>query len=119
MSHEFRTPAERDHRLQRPDEHASLGDGEQVTVPIEWVEHIQRGGQHLLALVNDVLDLSRVEAGRLDLRPEPIDVAHAVTEAVNGLRPLADRKSLQFGAEVTPVSRDASIAAGSGRSCTT
>jgi signal transduction histidine kinase/CheY-like chemotaxis protein len=102
MSHEFRTPLS-----------AIIGfsdlmtteprDGARVTVPIEWVEHIQRGGQHLLELVNDVLDLSRVEAGRLDLRPEPVDVAHAVTEAVNGLRPLADRKSLQFGAEVTPV----------------
>ena len=101
MSHEFRTPLS-----------AIIGfsdlmateprDGETVTVPVEWVEHIQRGGQHLLSLVNDVLDLARVEAGRLDLQPEPVDVAHAVTEAVNGLRPLADRKNLVFEAEVTP-----------------
>lgn len=102
MSHEFRTPLSAiigfsDLMITEP------RDGGQVTVPIEWVEHIQRGGQHLLALVNDVLDLSRVEAGRLDLRPEPVDVAHAVTEAVNGLRPLADRKSLQLGADVIPV----------------
>ena len=93
MSHEFRTPLS-----------AIIGfsdlmtteprDGDLVTVPMEWVNHIQRGGQHLLALVNDVLDLARVEAGRLDLRPEPIDVGHAVTEAVNGLQPLADRKRL-------------------------
>jgi len=93
MSHEFRTPLS-----------AIIGfsdlmsteprDGDNVAVPIEWVEHIQRGGQHLLALVNDVLDLARVEAGRLDLRPEPVEVGHAVTEAVNGLRPLADRKNL-------------------------
>ena len=98
MSHEFRTPLS-----------AIIGfsdlmtteprDGDKVTVPIEWVEHIQRGGQHLLTLVNDVLDLARVEAGRLELRPEPLDVGHAVSEAVNGLRPLADRKNLQFEAD--------------------
>ncbi|MBI3748191.1 MAG: HAMP domain-containing histidine kinase, partial [Chloroflexi bacterium] len=95
MSHEFRTPLS-----------AILGfselmdgeprDGDRVSVPIEWVDHIHRGGQHLLALVNDVLDLARVEAGRLDLRPEPIEVASAVTEAVNGLRPLADRKGIRI-----------------------
>ena len=95
MSHEFRTPLS-----------AILGfselmggeprDGDRVSVPIEWVDHIHRGGQHLLALVNDVLDLARVEAGRLDLHPEPIEVASAVTEAVNGLRPLADRKGIRI-----------------------
>ena len=93
MSHEFRTPLS-----------AIIGfselmnteprDGDRVTVPVEWGEHIQRGGQHLLALVNDVLDLARVEAGRLELQPEQVDVGLAVTEAVNGLRPLADRKNL-------------------------
>ncbi len=98
MSHEFRTPLS-----------AIIGfsdlmtteprDGDNVSVPIEWVDHIQRGGQHLLTLVNDVLDLARVEAGRLELRPEPVDVGLAVTEAVNGLRPLADRKNLAFHAE--------------------
>jgi signal transduction histidine kinase/DNA-binding response OmpR family regulator len=102
MSHEFRTPLS-----------AIIGfsdlmsteprDGDRVEVPVEWVEHIQRGGQHLLALVNDVLDLARVEAGRLDLRPEPVDVAHAVTEGVNGLRPLADRKNLTLEISVTPM----------------
>jgi signal transduction histidine kinase/CheY-like chemotaxis protein len=102
MSHEFRTPLS-----------AILGfselmgteprDGNRVTVPVEWVDHIHRGGQHLLALVNDVLDLARVEAGRLDLRPEPLDVASAVTEAVNGLRPLADRKSIAISVAVSPM----------------
>jgi signal transduction histidine kinase/CheY-like chemotaxis protein len=102
MSHEFRTPLS-----------AIIGfselmtteplDGDRVAVPVEWVEHIQRGGQHLLALVNDVLDLSRVEAGRLDLRPESVDVALAVTEAVNGLRPLADRKGLVLKVDARPL----------------
>lgn len=98
MSHEFRTPLS-----------AIIGfsdlmtteprDGDQVTVPVEWVNHIQRGGHHLLTLVNDVLDLARVEAGRLELRREVVDVGLAVTEAVNGLRPLADRKNLDLRVE--------------------
>ena len=102
MSHEFRTPLS-----------AILGfselmgteprDGDRVSVPVEWVDHIHRGGQHLLALVNDVLDLARVEAGRLELRPEPLDVGSAVTEAVNGLRPLADRKSIAISVDVAPM----------------
>lgn len=99
MSHEFRTPLS-----------AILGfselmageprDGDRVTVPVEWVQHIHRGGQHLLALVNDVLDLARVEAGRLELRPEAIEVGSAVTEAANGLRPLADRKGISIDVTV-------------------
>jgi CheY-like chemotaxis protein len=102
MSHEFRTPLSAiigfsDLMTTEPRE------GDQVTVPVEWVEHIQRGGQHLLALVNDVLDLARVEAGRLDLRPEPVDVGLAVTEAVNGLRPLADRKNLDLEVEARSI----------------
>lgn len=102
MSHEFRTPLS-----------AIIGfselmsgeprDGDQVTVPVEWVQHIHRGGQHLLALVNDVLDLAKVEAGRLDLQREPIDVGYAVLEAVNGLRPLADRKSITIDTDVPSI----------------
>lgn len=102
MSHEFRTPLS-----------AIIGfsdlmtteprDGDKVIVPIEWVDHIHRGGQHLLRLVNDVLDLARVEAGRLELRPEPVDVGLAVTEAVNGLRPLADRKNLDLRVDAPPL----------------
>jgi signal transduction histidine kinase/DNA-binding response OmpR family regulator len=93
MSHELRTPL-----------NAVIGfsdlmrtesrDGDNVTVPAEWVEHIHRSGQHLLGLINDVLDLAKVEAGRLDLTVERLDLATAVTESVAGLRPLADRKRL-------------------------
>src|SRR6266540_157838 len=85
--------------------------GEHVTVPIEWVQHIHRGGQHLLALVNDVLDLARVEAGRIELSPELIDVGSAVVEAVNGLRPLADRKAITIDVAVPPLT----VAADRGR----
>ena len=102
MSHELRTPLS-----------AILGfsdlmrdeprDGDTARVPVEWIEHVHRGGEHLLALINDVLDLAKVEAGRLDLSFEPIDLQTAVAESVNGLRPLAERKSLTVESNVAPV----------------
>jgi signal transduction histidine kinase/CheY-like chemotaxis protein len=99
MSHELRTPLS-----------AILGfselmrsepqQGDSRIVPAEWVEHIHRGGQHLLALINDVLDLAKVEAGRLELDPVPFDLRDLVTETAAGLRPLAERKHLVISTDV-------------------
>jgi signal transduction histidine kinase/DNA-binding response OmpR family regulator len=99
MSHELRTPLSAIlgfSELMRAD--AGTGGSTDVTVPLEWVEHIHRGGEHLLGLINDVLDLSKVEAGRLDLRPEPIQARGAVGEVIEGLRPLAERKHIALSA---------------------
>jgi signal transduction histidine kinase/DNA-binding response OmpR family regulator len=100
MSHELRTPLNAIigfsdlMRTEAPDEAGN------VTVPVEWIDHVQRGGQHLLGLVNDVLDLAKVEAGRLDLVPEPLDVGQAVAESIAGLRPIAERKRIALGVNV-------------------
>jgi signal transduction histidine kinase/CheY-like chemotaxis protein len=99
MSHELRTP------LTAILGFSELMSGEQIvderaSVPVEWVEHIRRAGQHLLELINDVLDLSKVEAGRIDLNREPVDLVQAVGESLAGLRPLADRKRQQLEATV-------------------
>ncbi len=102
MSHELRTPLSAIlgfSDLMR-NEASTSGD---VSVPREWVEHIHRGGEHLLALVNDVLDLSKVEAGRMELRFESIDLSEAVREMVDGLRPLADRKELSIVSDVPSI----------------
>jgi signal transduction histidine kinase/CheY-like chemotaxis protein len=93
MSHELRTPLSAIlgfSELMRAE--PRQGDGR--LVPDEWIEHIHVGGQHLLALINDVLDLAKVEAGRLELDREPFDLRGLVTETVAGLRPLAARKAL-------------------------
>ncbi|MGP1674437.1 MAG: response regulator, partial [Candidatus Limnocylindrales bacterium] len=91
MSHELRTPLNAIIGFS-----ALMASQEEVDgtlpVPREWVEHIRSGGDHLLSLINDVLDLSRIEAGRLDLVKERVDLGRAITASVGGMRPLADRK---------------------------
>ncbi|PKM08439.1 MAG: histidine kinase, partial [Gammaproteobacteria bacterium HGW-Gammaproteobacteria-7] len=60
------------------------------------VEAIAQAGRHMLRLVNDALDLTRIEAGKLVLRPEPFDIRGLVFEVDALLAPLAQAKSLQL-----------------------
>jgi signal transduction histidine kinase/CheY-like chemotaxis protein len=95
MSHELRTPLS-----------AILGFGDlmrsepvvdgNVSVPLEWIEHMHRGGEHLVSLINDLLDLAKVEAGRLELHVESLDVGALATEVANGVRPIAERKQVRL-----------------------
>ena len=66
------------------------------------VQAIRRAGEHLLRLVNDALDLTRIEAGRLELECAPFDPQTVVDDAVALMRPLAQRKGLRFEVEVAP-----------------
>ncbi|MDQ3228818.1 MAG: ATP-binding protein [Pseudomonadota bacterium] len=60
------------------------------------VESIRRAGDHLLRLVNDALDLARIEAGKLDLDIEPFELRALVDEIAVLMAPIAERKGLQF-----------------------
>ncbi|HEX5755939.1 MAG TPA: ATP-binding protein [Arenimonas sp.] len=60
------------------------------------VAQIQGAGQHLLRLLNDALDLARIEAGKLELVATPFDLQALLDEVVALLRPLAEAKGLQF-----------------------
>jgi CheY-like chemotaxis protein/two-component sensor histidine kinase len=71
-------------------------------VPAEWVDHVHSSGRHLLGLINDILDLAKVEAGRLELNHESISLDTAVGEIITTLRPLTDRKGLQVYLDVPP-----------------
>ncbi len=95
MSHEIRTPM-----------NAIFGFthllSESVTNPLErdWVMSIKKGGQMLLALINDVLDLSKIEAGKLQLQPQPTDIRELVGEIVEMFLPDAREKNIFLTHEV-------------------
>jgi signal transduction histidine kinase/CheY-like chemotaxis protein len=101
MSHELRTPLNAIigfsdlMRMEEP-------DGDRRRVPAEWVEHIHTSGRHLLGLINDILDLAKVEAGRLELRVAPLRVDTALTELLTGLAPLFSTKRLTVHTELPP-----------------
>jgi two-component system cell cycle sensor histidine kinase PleC len=102
MSHELRTPLNAIigfSDLMRRQE----ARGHAILVPAEWIEHVFASGERLLGLINDVLDLSKVEAGRLDLRPEPLDLPGAVRDAITALQPLLERKTLEAVMDVPPL----------------
>ncbi|HOW85107.1 MAG TPA: PAS domain S-box protein [Candidatus Aminicenantes bacterium] len=60
------------------------------------LQMVKGSGQHLLALINEVLDLSKIEAGELEVRLESFDLPASVRKAVQAVRPLADKKGLRL-----------------------
>jgi PAS domain S-box-containing protein len=67
-----------------------------------FVHHIQTDSEHLLGLINDVLDLSRIEAGGLVVRTEEISLQTAIVEAVNAIRPQATGRQIVVRADRIP-----------------
>jgi signal transduction histidine kinase len=63
---------------------------------------VMNSARHLLALINDVLDISKIEAGELELASAPFDVRQAIQRAVQTVTPLADKKGLSLIVEVSP-----------------
>jgi signal transduction histidine kinase/CheY-like chemotaxis protein len=101
MSHELRTPLNAIigfSELMRGEQ----PDGDHRRVPADWVEHVFVSGKHLLGLINDVLDLAKVEAGRVDLALDGLDLPLIVEETVASLQPLAERKRLDLRAGPVP-----------------
>ena len=91
MSHELRTPL-----------NAILGFAQLLELDDLTAEqgsatrHILKGGRHLLELINEVLDLARVEAGHMSLSPEPVNAAEVFQEALDLVRPLAKQRGLSL-----------------------
>jgi signal transduction histidine kinase len=100
MSHELRTPLNAIVGFSelmaqdRPDDPAD----EQA----RYLGYIHASSLHLLSLVNDLLDLARVESGRLSLMPTRFAVARVIQDAVDTTRPLADKAGLRVSVAVAP-----------------
>jgi signal transduction histidine kinase len=74
---------------------------------VRYADNVLSSGRHLLSLINDILDLSKVEAGRMKVAPEPFDLRQTLDEIHSLVRNLATRKDLQVhcgeAPAVTPV----------------
>jgi signal transduction histidine kinase/CheY-like chemotaxis protein len=99
MSHELRTPLNAiigvtemlldDARALRPDD-------------VEPLERILRAGKHLLALINDILDLSKIEAGRIELHIETFAIAPLIEDVVTTVGTLADKNGNRIVVNLAP-----------------
>jgi signal transduction histidine kinase len=67
---------------------------------LRYAENIMASGRMLLGLINDLLDLAKIEAGKLELHLSSVDMADMARNLIDFMRPLAEKKSLQLVAEV-------------------
>jgi signal transduction histidine kinase len=100
MSHELRTPL-----------NAIIGFTDvmlqQMFGPLnekqsDYLEDVRSSGTHLLSLINDILDLSKIEAGRVELEPTTFSVADAIENALTLVRERAARHGIRLAADVSP-----------------
>src|SRR5437870_11933204 len=98
MSHELRTPL-----------NAIIGLTEMMVSnatrfgtekALEPLRRVSAAGTHLLSLINEVLDLSKIEAGKLDLNPEPINLTRFIDEVVGTAGQLAEKNKNRLIVEV-------------------
>jgi signal transduction histidine kinase len=100
LSHELRTPL--NSVLGFAQLLRETGSDQLTSVQTKYVANIEKGGRHLLALVNDVLDLSKIEAGRMDLELVPVALSWMVLETIDILHPIANAKAVELIADVDP-----------------
>jgi signal transduction histidine kinase len=98
MSHELRTPL-----------NAIIGFSEMIEQKLkgplpetyrQYGEIVRTSGQHLLAIINDILDIAKLSSGKIELDLEPLDVTKVITEAVSIIAKKADSARVQIGIDI-------------------
>ena len=89
MSHELRTPM---NSILGFGQLLELGEASETDK--ESVSHILKAGRHLLDLINEVLDIARIESGHLTLSMEPVSVVEVISETISLARPMAAQRSV-------------------------
>ena len=101
MSHELRTPMNGIIGLSELLTEMDLGEEKK-----ELAEAINSSSRNLLILLNDILDLSKIEAGELTLETIPFDTRRAVRQTVDLLKPIASRKGVVLESTINPIVPD-------------
>jgi two-component system, cell cycle sensor histidine kinase PleC len=99
MSHELRTPLNAVNgfsEIMLREMFGPLGDERYV----DYVKDIHTSGEHLLALINDILDMSKIEAGKMTLQKEPIDLPETIEQCMRIVRGRADEKDIRVQIDV-------------------
>lgn len=101
MSHELRTPLNAvigmSEALLDEDDYGVLNDKQR-----EYLGDINQSGEHLLSLINDILDLAKIEAGRAELRPETMAVSEVLANALTLVRERAHRQGVRLDTQIAP-----------------
>jgi len=100
MSHELRTPLNAIIGFSEMMQQSTFGPlGSEKYV--EYIEDIHNSGRHLLTLINDILDMSKIEAGRFKLDLETTDLEPIIAETLRALAPLAHEKEIKVTADIS------------------
>jgi signal transduction histidine kinase len=99
MSHEFRTPLTAILAIADLWEHSDIFRNER---DIETIKELKENGSILLNMVNNILEVARIDAGRIEMNYELVDVIDLISIVESATRPLAERRDIQFTTMVAP-----------------
>ncbi|MCE9603438.1 MAG: response regulator [Planctomycetia bacterium] len=100
MSHELRTPLNSSLILAKL--LADNSEGNLSAEQVQYAETIRAAGNDLLSLINDILDLSKIEAGHMEIRPEQVPLSYLIEDLIRTFKPVAEQKGLKFRTELLP-----------------
>lgn len=101
ISHELRTPLTA--IIGYAELIAVMGERGETHSLLTDVEKIRSAGRHLLALINDLLDLSKIDAGRMEFQVAPVVVHKLVDEVIDSVRPLATKRHNTLQIQIDPI----------------
>ena len=100
MSHELRTPLNSIigfSTILKDKKHGDLNENQ-----TRYISNVLKSGKHLLELINDILDISKIEAGRMGYEPENVNLSEIVGEVVTLMLPMAHKKDIELTSNIEP-----------------
>jgi PAS domain S-box-containing protein len=98
MSHELRTPLNSIigfSNILKDKKHGDLNENQ-----TRYISNVLKSGKHLLKLINDILDLSKIEAGKMGYEPENMNLTETVDEVVTLMQPMANKKDIELTSNI-------------------